>query len=229
MKTIGLVGGISWVSTLDYYRYLNEGVNERLGGLEFARLIIHSLNYADIKRNNDRNAWHETRDLIVTACRQMEQAGAGALLLCANTMHMIAEEVQAAVGIPLIHIAAVTADAIREKGITKVALLGTRFTMEQDFFRSRLTAAGIQALIPGEADRAFIHETIADELGKGIIRPGTKRRYRDISEALIAEGAEGVILGCTEIPLLIKPGDLAVPVFDTTYIHAMAAVRFALS
>lgn len=228
MKTIGLVGGISWVSTLDYYRYLNEGINAQLGGLNFARCIIHSLNYADIKKNNDNNAWDKTLEMLTEACRHIEAAGAHFVLLGANTMHMIADEVQAAINIPLLHIAEATAAAITEKKVRKVALLGTRFTMERNFFTSKLTAAGIETLIPGEEDRAFIHKTIADELGKGIVLPATRQRYLDITAQLVAQGAEGVILGCTEIPLLIRQEDLDIPVFDTTFIHASAAVKFAL-
>jgi len=229
MKTIGLIGGISWVSTQDYYRYLNEGINARLGGLSFARCIIHSFNYADIKKNNDNNDWDQTFTMIREACLQMEAAGAEAILLCANTMHMLADELRQQLQVPLIHIAEVTAAAIRERGLHKVGLLGTKFTMEKDFFRSKLEEAGIEMLIPEADDRDFVHHTIAEELGKGILLPETRRRYLDIIEKLAARGAEGAILGCTEIPLLIRPEDTTTPVFDTTLLHARAAVDFALS
>lgn len=228
MKTLGLAGGISWISTLDYYRYLNEGINAQLGGLNFARCIIHSFNYADIKKNNDNNDWAKTSAMLREACLHMQRSGAEAILLCANTMHLVADEVQRALHIPIIHIAEATASAINDEGLKKVGLLGTRFTMERDFFKDKLGDAGIETIIPEENDRAFIHATIADELGKGIIKETTKRRYLDISHKLIAQGAEGIILGCTEIPLLLKAGDIPVPVFDTTYIHATAAVKFAL-
>ncbi len=228
MKTLGLAGGISWISTLDYYKYLNEGVNARLGGLNFARCIIHSFNYADIKRNNDNEDWDKTQAMLTEACLQMQSSGAEAILLCANTMHMVADGVQQALNIPVIHVAKATATAIREAGLQTVGLLGTKFTTERDFFKDKLAEAGIATLIPEPDDRSFIHDTIADELGKGIVKQETRERYLDISRKLMAQGAEGIILGCTEIPLLIKPGDLSVPVFDTTYIHASAAVSFAL-
>ncbi len=229
MKTLGLIGGISWVSTADYYRLINEGINEKLGGLNFSRCIIHSFNYADIKKNNDANDWDTTFRMLSEAALHLESSGAEAIILCANTMHLIADRLQAVLHVPLIHIATPTVAAIEKAGMKKVALLGTKFTMEQDFFKSKLTEKGITTIIPEEGDRAFIHQTIFEELGRGLIREATRQRYLSIIGQLIREGAEGIILGCTEIPLLIKAADVPVPVFDTTLLHANAAVAFSLN
>lgn len=228
MRKIGLIGGISWVSTVDYYKMINTMVNEQLGGLEFSECLIYSFNYGDIKRNNDRNDWDKTFDMLSKACLALEQSGAEAIALCANTMHLIADRLQSVLHIPIIHIAEVTATAIAEKKLTKVALLGTRFTMEQSFFTDKLRARGIEAMIPGDEDRAFIHHTIFEELGRNLITAPTKARYLEIIDQLQLRGAEGVILGCTEIPLLIKPGDVQIPVFDTANIHCKAIVDFQL-
>jgi aspartate racemase len=228
MKILGLIGGISWVSTIDYYKLINEGINEKLGGLNFAECIIYSFNYADIKRNNDANDWDSTLQMIAEASGHLKQAEAKAIVLCANTMHVIAEKLEQRTGLPVIHIATVTASAIREKKLGKIGLLGTRFTMELDFFKSKLTAQGIETIIPGEDDRQFVHHTIFEELGRGLIKEGTRQRYLHIIQELLNRGAEGIVLGCTEIPLLIKPEDVPVPVFDTARIHAAAAVEFAL-
>jgi aspartate racemase len=228
MKTLGLIGGISWVSTIDYYKLINEGINTKLGGLNFSRCIIYSFNYADIKKNNDANDWDSTLKMVTEASEHLKSAGATAIVLCANTMHVIAEKLEQKIGLPVIHIATVTAAAIKSKNIKKVGLLGTRFTMELDFFRDKLTEQGIETIIPADDDRGFIHYTIFEELGRGISSADTRQRYLSIIEQLIAEGAGGIILGCTEIPLLIQPGDVPVPVFDTIRIHAAAAVDFAL-
>jgi aspartate racemase len=228
MHTIGLIGGISWVSTADYYKAINEGVNAALGGLNFSECIIYSFNYADIKKNNDANDWETTFQMLSNACLHLKEAGAKAIVLCANTMHVIADRIEEAVGLPVIHIAKVTADAIKATGVKKVGLLGTKFTMELDFFTNKLKAEEIEAVIPGKEDRDFIHRTIFDELGRGIINSETKMRYLDIAQKLIDSGAEGIILGCTEIPLLIHPADLKVPVYDTTLLHSAAAVSFQL-
>jgi aspartate racemase len=228
MKILGLIGGISWVSTIDYYQLINEGINAKLGGLNFSQCIIYSFNYADIKKNNDANDWDSTLRMITDASRHLKNAGAEAIVLCANTMHVIAEKLEQKLGLPVIHIASATATAIKNRNVTKVGLLGTKFTMELDFFRDKLTQQGIEAIIPGNDDRDFIHYTIFEELGRGIINDDTRQRYLSIIEQLIAQGAEGIILGCTEIPLLIKPEDVQVPVFDTARIHAAAAVEFAL-
>lgn len=229
MKTIGLIGGISWVSTVDYYRYINEGINKKLGGLHFSRCILHSFSYSDIKRNNDANDWDITLNMFVEASEHMKAGGARAIVLCASTMHMIAERLEAKTGLPVIHIATETAKEIKKKQLKKIGLLGTKFTMERDFFKEKLTAQQIETIIPDEDDRAFIHTSIFEELGRGILRQETKQRYLEIIQKLIARGAEGIVLGCTEIPLLIRQRDVEIPAFDTTYIHAMAAVEFALN
>jgi aspartate racemase len=228
MRKIGLVGGISWISTVDYYTHINKGVNSRLGGMEFAECIIYSVNYGPIQKNNAANDWDATFVIVHQACTHLISAGAEAILLCANTMHLIADRLQAKLPVPIIHIAEVTATAIRNQGVAKVALLGTRFTMEKDFFKDKLAALGIEAIVPNETDRIFIHQTINEELGKGLLTAETKARYLAISKQLINQGAQGVILGCTEIPLVIKPGELPVPIFDTALIHSEAAVNFML-
>ncbi|AIE87244.1 aspartate/glutamate racemase family protein [Fimbriimonas ginsengisoli] len=228
MKLLGLIGGTSWVSTGEYYRLLNEGVNRRLGDPQFARCLIFSFNYADILALNAKQDWDAIFELVAAACLHHRDAGAEGIVLCANTMHLIADRVQERVGLPVIHIADATAEAIRRAGLTTVALLGTRFTMEKEFFRERLASRGIEAVIPEEADREFIHTTIFGELGTGNFLPATKARYLSIIDDLAAKGAEGAILGCTEIPMLIKQSDCAIPLFDTTAIHVDAAIEFAL-
>ncbi|CAI2767539.1 aspartate/glutamate racemase family protein [Flavobacterium collinsii] len=230
MRIIGLIGGISWVSTVDYYKLVNEGINDRLGGLNFSECLIYSFNYADIKKNNDANDWDSTFNMLLKGCQFLQQGGAEAIVLCANTMHLIAERLQEAIDIPIIHIATATAVEIQKEAIKKVGLLGTKFTMELDFFKDKLAENGIETIIPkNDADRDFMHATIFEELGRGLVTESTKRRYLEIANQLIKEGAEGIILGCTEIPLVIKPEDISVPVFDTTLIHSMAAVEFQLS
>jgi aspartate racemase len=224
-----LIGGISWVSTADYYKYINEQINTRSGGAEYARCLIHSFNYADIQRNNAANDWTKTTQMLTAAGKNLINSGAELIVVCANTMHHVADELQAAFRVPLIHVAVETAREINKKKMNKVGLLGTRFTMELPFFKEKLALQGIESLIPEEADRIFIHRTIAEELGKGLLLPETRKRYVEISEKLIAHGAEGIILGCTEIPLLIKAGNVSKPVFDTTFIHASAAVEAALA
>ncbi len=228
MKTLGLIGGISWVSTADYYRLINKGINEKLGGLNFSQCIIHSFNYNDIKRNNDANDWESTFKMISEASENLKNSGASAIILCANTMHHIAERLEEKIKIPVIHIAKVTADEIKKNGLKKVGLLGTKFTMELDFFKSKLNDQNIEAIIPEGDDKEFVHYTIFEELGRGLILEETKKRYITIINKLIARGAEGIILGCTEIPLLIQQSDVSVPVFDTTMIHSAAAVEFSL-
>ena len=230
MKVIGLIGGISWVSTADYYKLINEGINDRLGGLNFSECLIYSFNYADIKRNNENNDWDSTFTMLFKACEFLKSGGAEAIVLCANTMHFIAERLEEAIGLPIIHIATATAIEIQKQEIKKVGLLGTKFTMELDFFKDKLAEKGIEAIIPqNQEDKDFIHTTIFEELGRGLVTKSTKERYLAIANQLIKEGAEGIIFGCTEIPLVIKPEDLLVPVFDTTLIHSNAAVEFQLS
>lgn len=230
MKIIGLIGGISWVSTGDYYKLINQGINDKLGGLNFSECLIYSFNYADIKKNNENNDWDSTFNLLLKGCQFLKQGGAEAIVLCANTMHFIADRLEAAIDLPIIHIATATAIEIEKKELKKVGLLGTKFTMELDFFKDKLLQKGIEAIIPkSEEDKDFIHTTIFEELGKGIVSSETKKSYLEIANQLIKEGAEGIILGCTEIPLVIKPEDLAVPIFDTALIHSNAAVDFQLS
>jgi aspartate racemase len=229
MKIIGLIGGISWVSTLDYYKLINEGINAKLGDLNFARCIIYSFNYQDIKRNNDANNWDLTLQMITEASNHLINSGAEAIILCANTMHVIADRLSSSIPVPIIHIATATAQEIRKQNVAKVALLGTKFTMEMDFFKDRLAAEGIDTLIPDNDDRSFIHYTVFEELGRNLILEKTKERYLQIIDKLITKGAKGIILGCTEIPLLINEADVSVPIFDTAKIHANAAVEFSLS
>ena len=228
MKRLGLIGGISWVSTIDYYRYINEGINAHLGGLEFADCLVASLNFGDVQRAG----WHDldaTFHLIAEAGERLLAAGADALVLCANTAHVVADRVQAAVPLPLIHIAVATADAVTRRGLKRVALLGTQVTMEHPFYRDALAQAGITAIVPPkQTTRDYIQRTLRDELGAGVVRVETRAAYLAVVQELIDAGAEGIILGCTEIPLLLGQADVSVPVFDTTRIHADAAVRFAL-
>jgi aspartate racemase len=228
MKQLGLIGGTSWLSTIDYYRLINLGVNEKLGGLNFSRCIIYSFNYEDIRRNHATNNWEKTLQMVSEAGIHLKNSGAEAIVLCANTMHLIAAELEEIIGLPVIHIATAIATAIAETGINKVALLGTRFTMERAFFTSKLQQQNIETIIPEEADREFIHQTIFEELGRGEVIEATRQRYLHIIRQLTDRGAAGIILGCTEIPMLIKPEDVSVPVFDTTTIHAAAAVAFSM-
>lgn len=226
MKKIGLVGGVSWVSTLDYYRFINEGINEKLGGLNFAECIIYSLNFADIHEKG----WNNAFELLFNACKSLKQSGAEAIVLCANTAHLFADRLEAEIQLPIIHIAKVTATAIHQKGLKKVGLMGTKVTMEQDFYKDKLNEQQLEVIIPeSEATRDYIQHTLKEELGRGIIKAETKARYLAIIAELIANGAEGIILGCTEIPMMISEEDVAVPIFDTTKIHAAAAVNYALT
>lgn len=230
MKKIGLIGGISWVSTSDYYKLINQGINEKMGGLNFSECLLYSFNYADIKKNNENNDWDSTFNMLFKGSQFLKSGGAEAIVLCANTMHFIADRLEKAIDLPIIHIASATAVEIQKQGLKKVGLLGTKFTMELDFFKDKLTDNGIDTIIPeSEEDKDFIHTTIFEELGRGIVTPETKKRYLEIADQLIKRGAEGIILGCTEIPLVILPGDLNVPIFDTALIHSKAAVDFQLS
>ena len=229
MKILGLIGGTSWVSTVDYYKNINQGINDKLGGLNFSECIIYSFNFSDIKKNNDKNDWESTYGMLKNAAIHLKSSGASAIILCANTMHFLAERLQEEINLPVIHVATATANKVVEAKVKKVALLGTKFTMELDFFKSKLREKNIETLIPNEEDRDFIQNSIYEELGKGILNPETKKRYLRIIYDLINEGAEGVILGCTEIPLLIKNTDVDIPVFDTTIIHSQAAIEFAIS
>ena len=228
MKKIGLVGGMTWVSTLDYYRLLNELVNERKGGSESAEVILYSVNFGEIKKFTEEGNWNAISEIVCNAAQKVEKAGADCILLGANTMHKIAHEVQQSVKIPLIHIASVTADAIGKQAMHKVALLGTKYTMQLDFYKNALASEGIETVIPPSSQIEIINSAIYNELGKNIFLPATKEYFVSAIHDLVGQGAEGVILGCTEIPLIIKQSDSPVPVFDTTRLHAMAAVEFAL-
>jgi aspartate racemase len=226
-RTLGLIGGTSWVSTIDYYRLINEGVTARLGGNQSASCLIHSFNFGTIQELVFRQDWDAFFTVVAAAAENLVRSGAEAIVLCANTKHVVADRLAARIQVPIIHIVDATAERIAAAGLDRVALLGTRFTMEMDFFRDRLAQQGIVSSIPGDDDREFIHRTIFGELGSGIFSASTKARYVSIMEQLGTAGAQGVILGCTEIPLLIKPGDTAMPLFDTTAIHSAAAVEFA--
>ena len=228
MKTIGLVGGTGWVSTLDYYRYFNELVFKSTDGESTAEVLINSVNYPAIAKLTAAGKWDEITKIITNAALALQTAGAECILLGANTMHHIAPQVKAAINIPFIHIAEETGKEISKKGIKKVALLGTKYTMQLPFFKDVLASMGIETIIPNESEIQIINDAIYKELALGIITAATKENYLEIMQKLQQEGAEGIILGCTEIPLLIKPNDFDLPLFDTTFIHANAAVNFSL-
>jgi len=228
MKTIGLVGGTGWVSTLDYYRYFNELVFKNTEGESTAEVIINSVNYPAIAKLTAAGKWDDITKIITNAALALQTAGAECILLGANTMHHIAPQVKAAINIPFIHIAEETGKEIKKKGLKKVALLGTKYTMQLPFFKDVLASMGIETIIPNESDIQIINDAIYKELALGIITAVTKENYLQIMQKLQQEGAEGIILGCTEIPLLIKPNDFDLPLFDTTFIHASAAVNFSL-
>lgn len=229
MKTLGLIGGTTWVSTIDYYRYINRLTNERAGGAGSARLILYSVNFAELMTFVNADDWDGVGRFLSEIAIKLEGAGAEAIVLCANTTHMVADVVQKSVGIPLLHIVDAVAKEIAGQNIGKVGLLGTRFTMEREFFKQRLSGFGIETVVPADADRTFVHDSIYNELGKDIFTDQTRKEYFEIIDRLASGGAEGVILGCTEIPMLIKPEECSIPAFDTTLIHARYAVDFALS
>ncbi|MFG2149125.1 aspartate/glutamate racemase family protein [Streptomyces sp. NPDC048696] len=228
MKTIGLIGGMSWESSAEYYRLLNELVRERLGGLHSARCVLHSVDFAEIEELQSAGEWELAGEILARVAKGVEAAGADLVLICTNTMHKVADQVAAAVSVPLLHLGDATAEAVRDRGIRRVALLGTAFTMEQDFYRDRLRAHGLDVLTPDAAGRALVHRVIYEELCLGVVKDESRRAYQDVIAALVGEGAEGVILGCTEIELLIRQEHSPVPVFPTTRLHAEAAVAAAL-
>ncbi len=229
MKTLGLLGGMSWESTIPYYRIINETVRERLGGLHSAPIILYSVDFHAIERLQQAGAWDETGRMLADAARSLEAAGAQGLALCTNTMHRVAAAIESAVTIPLLHIADPTAAAVKPAGLTTVGLLGTRFTMEQDFYRRRLTDRhGLTVIVPDPVDRETVHRVIYDELCRGQVREDARAHYRRIIQQLVEAGAEGIILGCTEIALLVGPDEAPVPLFDTTALHARAAAAWAL-
>lgn len=228
MRTIGLLGGMSWESSIEYYRLVNERTRERRGGTHSAPCVMWSLDFAQVEALQASGDWEAAGELLAGHARAVEGAGAELLVLCTNTMHRVAPAIEQAVAIPLLHIADATADAILAASVTRVGLLGTRYTMEAGFLRERLEARGVQTLVPPEDDRDLVHEVIYAELVRGIVREPSRRAYRDVLARLVARGAQGVILGCTEIELLIGPADAPVPLFPTTRIHAEAAVTAAL-
>jgi aspartate racemase len=230
MKTIGLIGGMSWVSTLDYYRLLNQGVAERLGGYHSARILLDSVDFADIEALQVAGDWQTAGQLLALSARRLEQAGADGIVLCTNTMHECAAQIQGAVRVPFLHIADATGEAVQSAGLHRVGLLGTCFTMERDFYRGRLSQNyGLEVLTPPEKDREIIHRVIFDELVQDVITEESRNEYSRIIADLKQAGAQGVILGCTEIALLIQAADSALPIFDTTQLHADAALNFMLA
>jgi aspartate racemase len=230
MKTIGLLGGMSWESTVSYYQAINQGVKAQLGGLHSAKICLHSVDFAEIAALQHSDDWDALAQILTTAAQSLEQAGADSLVICTNTMHKLAPHLQSQLSIPLLHIADATAEQLVSDGITKVGLLGTRYTMEQDFYTSRLTQGfGIEVVLPSADQRTVVHNVIYEELCVGEINDISRKIYQDIIDSLAAQGAQAVILGCTEIALLISAKDTDVPIYDTTAIHAQAAVNFALA
>jgi aspartate racemase len=230
MKTIGLLGGMSWESSIEYYRIINETVKERLGGLHSAKSLMYSVDFAEIEKLQHAGDWEALTQAMIDAAKKVEKGGADLLVICTNTMHKMAPEVSAAIDIPLLHIADATASVIKAQHLLTVGLLGTRFTMEGEFYRGKLEKDhGLKVLIPDNKGRESVHRIIYDELVKGVIREESRKAYLDVIADLETRGAEGVILGCTEIPLLVKQEDVSIPIFDTTTIHAQAAVDWALA
>ncbi|MGW8850454.1 aspartate/glutamate racemase family protein [Streptomyces xiamenensis] len=229
MKVIGLIGGMSWESTAEYYRLLNTLTRDRLGGLHSARCVLYSVDFAEIERLQVQGRWEEAGEILADAARALELAGAEMVLICTNTMHKVADQVAAAVSVPLLHLADATAVAVRAAGVRTVGLLGTAFTMEQDFYRGRLEAGGLEVLVPGADERAVVHRIIYEELCLGVVRDASREEFQRVIGRLVERGAEGVILGCTEIELLIGERHSPVPVFPTTRLHVEAALRAALA
>jgi len=230
MKTAGLLGGMSWESTVPYYRIINRIVGERLGGLHSAKMVVYSVDFHEIERFQHAGRWVETGDILVEAARALRRAGADFLVLCTNTMHKVAPQIEAAVDLPLLHIADATAARVKAAGVRRVGLLGTRFTMEEEFYRGRLESRhGLEVLVPAAEERAMVHRVIYDELCRGKVLENSRAAYRQVVSGLIRQGAEGVVLGCTEIGLLLRPPDADVMLFDTAEIHAEEAALYALA
>ncbi|HAA77814.1 TPA: aspartate/glutamate racemase [Candidatus Latescibacteria bacterium] len=229
MRTIGLIGGMSWVSTAEYYRLVNEGIGERLGGWHSARCVIHSVDFAEIEQLQREGEWDAAAEILSASGTSLVAAGAEVVLLCTNTMHHVADAIESELTVPFIHIAKATGERILQAGIRHVALLGTAYTMEMDFCRSPLEAMGIAVTVPDEGGREMINRVIYYELCEGRIEDSSRKQFVDVIEGLIRDGCQGVVLGCTEIPLLIGQEDVSAPVFETTRIHSEAAVEFALS
>lgn len=229
MKTIGLIGGMSWESSVEYYKLINEGIHQRLGGVHSAKSVMVSVDFSEVELLQRSGRWEEATEMMVQSARQVEAAGADFLLICTNTMHKMADQVQEAIRIPLLHIADAAAQAVLNQGLNTIGLLGTRFTMQGEFYKGRLTEKfGLQVITPSEEDQTIIHDVIYNELVTGRILPASRSAYLKIIEKMAAQGAEGVILGCTEIGLLIKQTDCRLPLFDTTLLHAQAAVDEAI-
>ncbi len=225
-----MIGGMSWESSLEYYRIVNEYVKEKLGGFHSAPCILYSVDFAEVEDLQHRGDWAELTRSMADAARRLERAGADFVIICTNTMHKMADDVQKTVSVPLLHIVDVTADAIKASGQTRVGLLGTRFTMEQDFYKGRLKDKhGLEVLIPEAEERRLVHEILYSELCMGEIKERSKEKFKDVIHNLVDRGAQGVILGCTEIPLIVSQDDYAIPLYDTTMLHARAAVDFALA
>jgi len=229
MKTIGLIGGMSWESSSEYYRIINKTVRDRLGGHHSAKIIMYSVDFAEIEPLQHQGGWEEATKLMIAAGRKVENGGADFLIICTNTMHKMADDIQKHITIPLLHIADATAERIKAQRLRKIGLLGTRFTMEENFYKGRLIEKhGLEVIIPNEQEREIVHRVIYEELCLGEIKPSSKAQFIDIMDNLISNGAEGIILGCTEIGLLVGEEDSQVPLFDTTKTHALAAVEYAL-
>jgi len=229
MKTIGLLGGMSWESSIEYYRIINEMIKAKLGGLHSAKSLMYSVDFAEVEVLQYQGRWREAAAMLVEAAKNLEYGGAEFIVLCTNTMHKVADDIQTHVDIPLLHIADPTAQRVKELGLQTIGLLGTRFTMEEDFYKGRLSQKyDLEVMIPNPPEREIVHRVIYDELVVGKIEPRSKEKYMDIIEQMVRQGSEGVILGCTEIGLLVHQEDSRVPLFDTTRIHAEAAVAYAL-
>jgi aspartate racemase len=230
MKIIGLIGGMSWESSLEYYRIINERIREKLGGLHSAKSLLYSVDFEEVEKLQRLGKWGEATKIMIDAARRIELGGADFLVICTNTMHKMVEEIQQNIKIPILHIADSTAEKIRAAGYKKVGLLGTKFTMEENFYKGRLIEKyNMEVLIPDEVERQYVHDVIYKELCLGIVQQNSKNRFKEIIENLSKKGVQAVILGCTEIPLLIKQEDVSIPLFDTTRIHAESAVDFALA
>lgn len=228
MKTIGLIGGMSFESTIEYYRIINEEVRRQYGGLHSAKCILYSVDFEEIERCQSENRWHEAGEILSSAALSLEDAGADFIIICTNTMHKVSDDIQENIDIPILHIADTTAEVIKLDNIKSVGLLGTRYTMEQSFYKSKIEEQGIEINIPDAADRDIVNRIIFEELCLGEVKDSSRKQYQNIIQKLTEEGAEGIILGCTEIGLLLKPEDVPVPVYDTTEIHAVEAVNKAM-
>ena len=228
MKTVGLIGGMSWESTITYYQLLNEGVKDTLGGLHSAKILLYSVDFFEIEALMSRGEWEKAADLLGGVAQRLETAGADMILICTNTLHKVAPQVQSRIHVPLVHIAEAAADELRANGITRVGLLGTKYTMTQEFYRDKLTARGIDVLIPEGGDIDLVNRVIFDELCLGVVKPDSKAEYLRVIAELAARGAQGILLGCTELGLIVSAEDVSLPLFDTTVIHAKKALELSL-